>query len=60
MKTLSGCSGVGKASQTCIVDLNKNDTIAVFVNDKTKLNDSDVNRFTHFTGVLLRPDNITF
>ena len=60
MKVLAGCSGVGKASQSCIVDLNKDDTVSVFVNDKTKLIDSDVHRYTHFIGILLRPDNIRF
>lgn len=60
MKVLAGCSGVGKASQTCVADLNQGDTVAVFVNDKTKLTDSDAHRYTHFVGVLLRPDNIRF
>ena len=60
MKVLAGCSGVGKASQTCVADLNQGDTVAVFVNDKTKLTDSDAHRYTHFLGVLLRPDNIRF
>ena len=60
MKEVSSCSCVGKASQTCILDLNKDDTVAVFVNDKTKLNDSDIHRFTHFAGILLRPDNVTY
>ena len=60
MKVLAGCSGVGKASQTCVVDLNKDDTVSVFVNDKTKLSDSDTVRFTHFVGIFLRPDNIRF
>ena len=60
MKEVSSCSGVGKASQTCILDLNKDDTVAVFVNDKTKLSDSDLHRFTHFAGVLLRPDNVRY
>ena len=60
MKEVSSCSGVGKASQTCILDLNKEDTVAVFVNDKTKLTDSAQHRFTHFSGILLRPDNVRF
>ena len=60
MSVLASCSGVGKASQSCVADLNTGDTVAVFVNDKTKLNDSDTHRYTHFSGVLLRPDNVRF
>ena len=60
MSVLASCSGVGKASQSCVADLNSGDTVAVFVNDKTKLNDSDTHRYTHFSGVLLRPDNVRF
>ena len=41
MKVLAGCSGVGKASQTCVADLNQGDSVGVFVNDKTRLTDSD-------------------
>lgn len=57
---IASCSGVGKASQSVVVDLDKDDTVAVFVNDKSKLVDTDKNKFTHFLGMLLRPDTIRF
>ena len=57
---IASCSGVGKASQSVLVDLDKDDTVAVFVNDKSKLVDTDKNKFTHFFGMLLRPDTIRF
>ena len=60
IKEVSSCSGVGKASQSCILDLNTGDTVAVFVNDKTKISDSEMHRYTHFAGILLRPDNVRF
>ena len=43
-----------------VVDLDKDDTVAVFVNDKSKLVDMVKNKFTHFLGMLLRPDTIRF
>ena len=51
---------MGKASQSVIVDMEQNDTVAVFVNDKSKLMDTGNNKFTHFLGVLLRPDMVRF
>jgi len=57
---IASCSGVGKASQSVVVDLDKDDTVGVFVNDKSKLVDTDNNKFTHFLGMLLRPDTIRF
>jgi len=57
---IASCSGVGKASQAVVVDLDKDDTVGVFVNDKSKLVDTDNNKFTHFLGMLLRPDTIRF
>ena len=57
---IANCSGVGKASQSVVVDLDKDDTVAVFVNDKSKLVDMVKNKFTHFLGMLLRPDTIRF
>jgi ribosomal protein L19 len=43
-----------------LADLDPGDTIGVWVNDKTKLMDNDKNRFTHFIGILIRPDNVRF
>jgi len=60
IQEVASCSGVGKASQSVIVDMEKNDTVAVFVNDKSKLMDTGNNKFTHFLGVLLRPDMVRF
>jgi len=51
---LASCSGVGKASQCCIADLDENDTLGVYVNEKSKLTDSDNQRYTHFLGFLMR------
>merc|ERR1719430_1898873 len=59
-KELATCSGVGKASQSVIADLDQGDTVGVWVNEKTKLMDTDSNRFTHFIGILLRPDTLRF
>jgi len=52
---VASCSGVGKASQSCIVDLDEKDTVGVYVNEKSKLTDNGNNRFTHFIGFLMRP-----
>jgi len=60
LQEVASCSGVGKASQSVIVDMEQNDTVAVFVNDKSKLMDTGNNKFTHFLGVLLRPDMVRF
>lgn len=43
-----------------LADIDEGDTVAVYVNDKTKISDNDRNRFTHFIGILLRPDAIRF
>ena len=51
---------MGKASQSVVVDLVKDDTVSVFVNDKSKLMDTGSNKFTRFLGMLLRPDSIRF
>lgn len=60
LQEVASCSGVGKASQSVVVDLVKDDTVSVFVNDKSKLMDTGSNKFTHFLGMLLRPDSIRF
>ena len=60
LQEIASCSGVGKASQSVVVDLVKDDTVSVFVNDKSKLMDTGSNKFTHFLGMLLRPDSIRF
>jgi len=60
IQEVASCSGVGKASQSVIVDMEKDDTAAVFVNDKSKLMDTGKNKFTHFLGILLRPDTVRF
>jgi len=52
---IASCSGVGKASQSCVVDLDEKDTVGVYVNEKSKLTDNDKNRFTHFIGFLMKP-----
>lgn len=57
---LANCSGVGKASQSVLADLDPGDNVAIYVNDKTKLTDNDRNRFTHFIGILIRPDTLRF
>jgi hypothetical protein len=51
---LASCSGVGKASQSCIVELDENDTVGVYINEKSKITDTNNNRFTHFLGFLMR------
>ena len=57
---LANCSGVGKASQSVLADLDPGDQVAVYVNDKTKLTDNGRSRFTHFIGILIRPDTLRF
>jgi len=57
---LASCSGVGKASQSALADVNRGDTVAVWVTDKTRLQDNERNRFTHFIGLLVRPDTVRF
>jgi len=52
---VASCSGVGKASQSCIVDLDEKDTVGVYVNEKSKLVDNSSNRYSHFIGFLLKP-----
>jgi hypothetical protein len=47
-----------KASQSVVIDLDKDNTVGVFVNDKSKLVDTDKNKFTHFMEMLLRSDTI--
>jgi len=51
---LASCSGVGKASQSCIIELDENDTVGVYVNEKSKLTDTNNQRYTHFLGFLMR------
>ena len=51
---------MGKASQSVLADLDPGDQVAVYVNDKTKLTDNDRSRFTHFIGILIRPDTLRF
>ena len=43
-----------------LADLDSGDQVAVYVNDKTKLTDNDRSRFTHFIGILIRPDTLRF
>ncbi|XP_023345096.1 uncharacterized protein LOC111714261 [Eurytemora carolleeae] len=57
---IASCSGVGKASQTCVVELDEKDTVGVYVNEKSKLTDTMNNRFTHFIGFLLRPKELMY
>jgi len=52
---VASCSGVGKASQSCIVDLDEKDTVGVYVNEKSKIVDTSSNRYSHFIGFLLKP-----
>ena len=58
LQEAASCTGVGKAGQTALLDLNTGDTVTVWVNEKTRLVDTETNRFTHFIGILLRPDSI--
>jgi len=60
LQEVASCSGVGKASQSVVVDMEKGDTVGVFVNEKSKLVDTEKNKFTHFLGILLRPDTVRF
>jgi len=57
---VASCSGVGKASQSCLLELDEKDIIGVYVNEKSKIVDTGKNRFTHFIGMLVKPKELMF